>query len=174
MSTRQNRVVVYGLLMLVGGAIYLIGRYAFAPHQPAAPATATHPVDLEQLSAKWAYPGSKTVNSGRSGSIVHAVTTSPDDIAKVASHYQTLVGRAILPIEGTSGGSGVNFSSGGGGGGTAVASVSVVDFWASGSPSRPRQLVLAAHSETGYSATVVLYRGADDDSTHIAVTITER
>jgi hypothetical protein len=168
--------VVGSTLLLVGGVVgILIGRYTLSPHQSAAPTPATHPVDLEQLAAKWAYPGSKIVNSGRSGSIAHAVTTSPDDIAKVAAHYQKLVGRTILPIEGTGGGGGgVNFSSGGGGGSTAEASVSVVDSWASGSPSRPRQLVLAARTETGYSATVVLYRGADDELTHIAVTLSER
>ncbi len=106
MGTHWKQVVVGCTLLLVVGVVAgLIGRYALTPHQPAA-APAGTAADLEQLAAKWAYPGSKIANSGRAGPIAYAVTTTPDDLAKVAAHYQSLVGRAILPIEGTSGGGG--------------------------------------------------------------------
>jgi hypothetical protein len=142
-DTPRNRVAVGLLLLLLGGlAGGLIVRHAFPAPQVAAPPPA-QPTDFERLSAKWAYPGAKVVAGGRSGLIgYYVVATTPDDIAKVAAHYQTLVGRDI-PAEGTSGG---------GGGSATEASVSVVDSWASGSPARSRRLALAARTEARYSA----------------------
>jgi hypothetical protein len=86
----------------------------------------------------------------------------------VAAHYEALVGCRI-----TVGGGGVGSSVTSGTSDTA-SWLSVVDSWAGGNPARPRPLVLAARTEDGYSATVVLFRGADDDLTHIAVTLSER
>jgi hypothetical protein len=162
-DTPRNRVAVGLLLLLLGGVVGgLIVRYAFPAPQATLPLPA-QPPDFERLSAKWAYPGAK-VSGGRNGLIYSALATTPDDIGKVAAHYQALVGRDI-PVDGTSVG---------GGGGPNEASVTGVESWASGNPSRPRRLVLAARTEAGFSATVVLYRGAEDELTHIAVTLSER
>jgi hypothetical protein len=165
METPRNRVAV-GVLLLILGAVGggLIVRYAIPAPQANSPPP-PQPVDFERLSGKWAYPGAKVVGGGRGGLIgYYAVATTPDDIGKVAAHFKTLVGRDI-PVEGT----------GGGGDGSATeASVSVVDSWSAGNPPRPRRLALAARTEAGYSATVVLYRGVDDELTHIAVTFAER
>jgi hypothetical protein len=100
-DTPRNRVAVGLLLLLLGGVVGgLVVRDAF-PAPQATPPLPAQPPDFERLSAKWAYPGAK-VSGGRNGLIgYYALATTPDDIGKVAAHYQALVGRDI-PVNGTS------------------------------------------------------------------------
>lgn len=93
----------------------------------------------------------------------YAISSTPDDLAKVAAYYQPLVGMPVN-VDGNSGG--------GGGGGGDDAMVSAVDSWDVGK--QRRRLVLAGRTEVGYAATVVLFRGDDDDATRIVVSLTSR
>ena len=83
-------------------------------------------------------------------------------MAKVAAYYQPLIGMPIH-VDGSSAG-----GRGGEGNGEDYAMVSAVDSWGE------RRIVLAGRTEAGYTATVVLFRGENDDATRIVVSLTSR
>jgi hypothetical protein len=158
----RTKTLIFGVLLFgVGAAVgILVDRYTLQ-----APAAEPKPIrpDQNKLIASWAYPnsrqGAKTYSGGQAGLIFYYVITStPDDLAKVAAFYQPLVG---IPIE-------VDGSSGSGGGGDDYAMVSAIESWGK----QRRRIVLAGRTEAGYSATVVLFRGDDDDETRIVVSLT--
>ena len=154
----RTKTLILGVLLLVIGAAagILVDRYTLQT-----PAAEPKPIrlDKEKLVALWTYPGTKTSPSGQAGLVFYyTISSTPDDLAKVAAYYQPLVG---MPVS-------VDGSNAGGGGGEDYAMVSAVESWGK----QRRRIVLAGRTEAGYSATVVLFRGDDDDATRIVVSLT--
>jgi hypothetical protein len=155
------------LLLLVGGvAGAIITRYAFPLQQPVNNAPAPK-ADFQELARKWSYPGSKVVYAGSAGAFAYyVIATTPDDIESVAAHYRPLLGADFMGGEKSGGGGGVSMDG--------SSWVAVTESWSAGEPRPTQRLTLGARAEAGCMTTVVLYRGAGDGLTRLAITSANR